>query len=452
MDAFDVGDWDDDAAPAPPSAGMAGPSAEEELEALLQAAEIGGSMQQPVQAPKPAKPSATSGDDASSTAPPQVELGFVAPYPWPPARPGHFPSKVGGEPVWLLPNRLPSGEALQCGRCGRRLRFLMQLYCPRPEVAHGYHRSLMLFCCGGPCLRHAAGWRALRCNLPQDTPHYVEHEDGSFTAHGFDGLLAASPAAAAAGGSASASASHGGAASTTPPPAPAALPELLVSVDLEGDWQGIVAGADAAMREEAARLLSAYEAAEGPEWASASKASEPGGRAQSARGSSSAAASATDDEDDCDDDDDEMEAEGSFFAFQRRTSAHPEQALRYSRDPAGTPLWAGLRGQPPPGVPPPCERCGAPRSFEFQLMPQLLCAIESAEEGGSAAAAANAAAPAPPAGVRPAGEGAAAVLGGESDLDFGVVAVYSCSATCAAPDDPASSAYAHEFCWHQPLE
>ena len=60
---FDVGDWDNDAAPAAPSAGMAvaaGLPAEEELDALLRAAEIGGSMQQPKQASKPAKPSAIS--------------------------------------------------------------------------------------------------------------------------------------------------------------------------------------------------------------------------------------------------------------------------------------------------------------------------------------------------------------------------------------------------------
>jgi hypothetical protein len=68
------------------------------------------------------------------------------------------------------------------------MRFLMQLYCPRPEVPHAYHRSLMLFCCGGKCLRSQGGWRALRCNLPQDMPWYVEHPDGTWSAHGREAL------------------------------------------------------------------------------------------------------------------------------------------------------------------------------------------------------------------------------------------------------------------------
>ena len=117
---------------------------------------------------------------------------------------------------------------------------------------------------------------------------------------------------------------------------------------------------------------------------------------------------------------------------ERRTSANPEHALRYNRDPSSVPLWAGLKGQPPPGAPPPCARCGAARTFEFQLMPQLLCAIEDAL---------------PP-------RDAAAALSDEADLDFGVVAVYTCSASCtvAADGDPATSAYASEWCWHQPLQ
>jgi hypothetical protein len=131
--------------------------------------------------PPPPKP-------PSVDAEPVVELGFVSPYPEAPAKAWHFPSKVGGEPVWLLPERLPTVSLHCAAGCGRQMRFLMQLYCPRPEVPHAYHRSLMLFCCGGKCLRSQGGWRALRCNLPQDMPWYVEHPDGTWSAHGREAL------------------------------------------------------------------------------------------------------------------------------------------------------------------------------------------------------------------------------------------------------------------------
>lgn len=483
---FDVGDWDEDepttstAAATPPANDAA------DLEELLRAAEI-SSMQQPKPAkqqartPRHAQPAGAAAPAGVPSAPP-IELGYVSPYPWSPAQPDHFPSKVGGEPVWLLPNRLPSAEAMRCGCCGRSLRFLMQLYCPRPEVEHAYHRSVMLFCCGGACLQRAGGWRALRANLPQSTPHYVENDDGSFTTHGFERLLSTSSPSEGGAKMTAAAANAGGGAATGAAGAPAvpppALPELLVSVWLEGDWESQVAYDDEEMRAEAHRLLAAYEASEGPEWmhaqgdcsgdytprassvASSSRSVAKSGVTPGVKsacgadgsggggGGGASSAAATDDEDDGDDEDDEMEAENSFFAFQRRTSANPEQALRYSRDPKGAPLWAGPQGQPPPGAPPPCERCGAARTFEFQLMPQLLCAIESAMPESTAAV------PAVPPGGAMGGSnpaGAAAVLGDENDIDFGVVAVYTCSASCAATDDPALSAYANEWCWHQPL-
>ena len=130
--------------------------------------------------------------------------------------------------------------------------------------------------------------------------------------------------------------------------------------------------------------------------------------------------------------------EEGFFAFQRRTSAYPEQALRYNRAPNGTPLWAGTRAKPPPGFPPQCELCGARRTFEFQLMPQLLCAIEAAEDERRPDLS-----PSPPAvdALR------AASATDEDALDWGVVGVFTCSASCRVD----ACGYAVESVWHQPL-
>jgi len=150
------------------------------LEALLRQVELGPPAfpsTKPAARPSKKPTTTTSPDAARGTS---VELGFTSACPEGYSTPTSFPSKVGGAPVWLDP-RHPPARALACTRCGRRLRFVLQLYCPRPELPHAYHRSLLLFCCGGECLRTGAGWRAFRCVLPAETPLYVERPDGAFS-------------------------------------------------------------------------------------------------------------------------------------------------------------------------------------------------------------------------------------------------------------------------------
>ena len=52
------------------------------------------------------------------------------------------------------------------------------------------------------------------------------------------------------------------------------------------------------------------------------------------------------------------------------TSARPGQVLRYCIDAGAAPMWGTVK--PTPRAVPPCERCGAPRRFEFQILPQML--------------------------------------------------------------------------------
>lgn len=56
--------------------------------------------------------------------------------------------------------------------------------------------------------------------------------------------------------------------------------------------------------------------------------------------------------------------------FQAVTSAQAGQVLRYCRDERAEPMWA--IGKPVPSKIPDCERCGACRRFEFQILPQML--------------------------------------------------------------------------------
>ncbi|EOD12852.1 putative programmed cell death protein [Emiliania huxleyi CCMP1516] len=253
---FEVGDWGEEEAPPPPRT-----VADADLEALLQRVEL-SPAEAVAAAPARAKP--------------------------PPAR-AHprFPSKVGGAPVWLHPQ--PPG-ALACARCGRGLRLLVQLYCPRPGMPHAFHCSLLLFCCGGDCLETPAGWRALRCG-------WLE----------------------------------------------------------EWDWSEVAAAEAAAERY---RARHAADAGAAPDDAlSEAELGEGEG------------------EDEGEDD--------ALAAFQRRVSAWPEQVLRYCHHADAQPLWLSRLRRP--AEVPPCGRCGAPRWFEYQIVPNLDPVIVALVLGNSAA-------------------------------------------------------------------
>ena len=119
-------------------------------------------------------------------------------------------------------------------------------------------------------------------------------------------------------------------------------------------------------------------------------------------------------------------ADPIFRKFRERVDREPEQVLRYDR--GGTPLWIGPKT---PEVAkrevPPCAVCGGPRVFEFQVMPQLAAVLEqetTAREVRSAVA-----------------------TKAMEELDWGVLAVYTCSKSCDIAAD-----YAEEFVWHNPVK
>ena len=211
--------WGAPTDPAPVEASALPPKADAGLEALLQQVAL-----QPVVAKPKTSKRATAVSAAPAVteqaAPGGVELGFVSACEEEWLQPHQFPSKVGGEPVWLEPAATPPEEALTCGTCSRPMRFLLQLYCPRPELPHAFHRSLMLFCGGGRCLGASTGWRALRCNLPASTPYYEAQPDGSYTAHARQQLRPSFWQ------------------ERSGPSSRPTLPQLWVSVGMEGDWRG----------------------------------------------------------------------------------------------------------------------------------------------------------------------------------------------------------------------
>ena len=116
----------------------------------------------------------------------------------------------------------------------------------------------------------------------------------------------------------------------------------------------------------------------------------------------------------------------------RLTRTDNTQVLRYCFDEGARPLWPSVSYAPEhtSATVPPCARCGAARRFEFQVLPTLVNHLDVDSELNSA-------------------------------IDFGSIAVYTCSRSCAPPAsdgtrgmnaDGKSEAYAEECVLvHPPL-
>ncbi|KAF4715030.1 Programmed cell death protein 2, partial [Perkinsus olseni] len=288
----------------------------------------------------------------------------------------YFPSKIGGSPAWLDPELLPSGE-LTCDSCAKPMAFLAQLYSPGENDA-AFHRSIYVFactCCPG-------SFRALRSQLPRDNAYYPPVPASEDDTTVSDDLVT------------SRSCSLCG------------LPRDVAECDgqgvhaacrrrLEGRWKlkvdefGLfIEECDEEMTDsESDVLTSDLIGDEGHLLEEYEKK----------------------DEDEIMDDSEveafnelcpEIDADDQAHKeFEILAKANPGHVVYYCR--GGEPVWLTSMGKEP-ASPTPCERCGAPREFEFQIQPQL-------------------------------------VYKASCDFDFGVVAVYTCSADCEI------EGYAREF-------
>ncbi|KAF4757789.1 Electron transfer flavoprotein alpha-subunit [Perkinsus olseni] len=120
----------------------------------------------------------------------------------------------------------------------------------------------------------------------------------------------------------------------------------------------------------------------------------------------------------------EDERNTSFLKFQERINRFAGQVLRYDYN--GSPLWAGKFAEESKKAiarqVPPCRACGAPRAFEFQLLPSLFYLSGWFE-------------------------------GHESEMEWGIAAMYTCSEDCQGSGglsfNPAASVY-EEFVLLEP--
>ena len=81
--------------------------------------------------------------------------------------------QIGGSPSWLNPRDLPLGSPIKCPDCDSLMKFIAQLYAPVNDD-EAFHRTLYIFACPSS-LGCQNGVAALRCQLPQINDFYPQN-------------------------------------------------------------------------------------------------------------------------------------------------------------------------------------------------------------------------------------------------------------------------------------
>ncbi|CAJ0598758.1 unnamed protein product [Cylicocyclus nassatus] len=347
--------------------------------------------------------------------------------------------KIGGKPSWLNPKFLPTSAELQCSICQKPMCFLIQVYATSEnDPPHSFHRTLFIFICRNPhCSKpnNASNIAVFRCCLPRRNPYYSY--DGPMDPD-LDGDV-------------------------PDPRLPEDAPQLCEICGCYASKKCGKCGESwyCCRDHQALDWISRHKQSCGVAAEATTSLTNPlnkfvfkeyGIEMDQEYVPATLLESLNEASDDDDDDDDstaedeseeikkkrmaefenfmaknklqndqfksdELEAavceqqnDSSFERFNRLLSLESEQILRYQR--SGTPLLATDRAPAPQGIPP-CERCGAPRTFELQLMPHLLSLIEVDQIGQS--------------------------------IDWASVYVYTCSNSC----EITNGGYAKEYVFKQ---
>uniref|UniRef100_A0A0G4FGV6 Programmed cell death protein 2 C-terminal domain-containing protein n=1 Tax=Chromera velia CCMP2878 TaxID=1169474 RepID=A0A0G4FGV6_9ALVE len=336
-----------------------------------------------------------------------------------------FPSKIGGKPAWLDPCNLPAPDTFFCERCGHLMTFMLQIYASLDD-AQCFHRSLLVFFCRN-C---GDSLRAFRCQMPRKNHFYspdppdeknkdLRDEWREKLCCGTCGLPVRVPGRVAEGGDGSVSVSACEVTEGSHKVCKGAaegrvlheqvleidteeIDEEAVQEDLETD-SPVAKGGTSESHEE--KLLKQYEERVREDPANAMDDSE-----QAVFESLHAAQNA--------------ERDPAFAFFMRRIKAGGDSShvIRYAYK--GSPLWFATEGQlcldtqkrredtedkekgegqmgkkkEKQESVPPCENCGSPRVFEFQIQPHLIYLSQ----------------------------------GGLGKLEYGVLAVFTCEKNCSS--------------------
>lgn len=316
------------------------------------------------------------GSSASTSSPQEVDelVGFMEDAPEEEDRymlqRRFFPSKVGGRPAWLIPNRLPTDQHMTCEKCGLPLRFLMQVYASqgdyRPQC---FHRTLHFFCCTG-C--QPSEIRVFRAQLPRENAFYSseepDYDDDTLEDKVLESSLKKHPYCTGSG-------------------RPAYYfdeRELSVSSTAKDEDEDSSDDSEAEEDEETKKIIEDLNGA-GDDKSGEDEITTKEGFEESEN------------------------KDAQFRRFLLFAKAHQGHVLRYAL--GGEPFWFAEAGQLSSKVPK-CENCGAPRTFELQVQPQLISMLKS------------------------------------DRLDWGIACCYTCSESCNPP--ATGCAYLEEWMYVQP--
>ncbi|EKX74341.1 conserved hypothetical protein [Theileria equi strain WA] len=308
----------------------------------------------------------------------------------------YFPSKLGGYPAWLNPVDLPEENELHCDICSSIMTFAIQVYAPDDiyEENDAFHRVIYTFVCQ-PC---GTNWKAFRSQLPRQNDFYDYHPVDDNIIFPDSELI--SNCCLACGLPSNKVASE---------PIPNINSLKVALVDSETEFRelhyrcniAVKYGSLSPVLDEWILNICEGEIAHDEDYLSHEKSlyekyidNKNAGEEEMTRA----------EEEDVENMQEENKTiDESFMKFCKKTT--PNEVLYYCR--GGEPLWISDRS-PRPVIDganlsandeseimvPKCESCSGPRSFEFQILPQLLFYISS------------------------------------DRIEFGSVSVYTCSKSC----------------------
>ncbi|CAN9506961.1 unnamed protein product [Ophioblennius macclurei] len=340
----------------------------------------------------------------------KVDLGFLEKAEaWRLLSP-QFPSKVGGKPAWLSQRGLPSASRLECETCRQPMVFLLQLYAPIAGEDMCFHRSLFLFCCKTPeCYTRNSSscFKVFRNQLPRKNEFYSYNpppEDEPLSGPVEDPVSGVKLCwVCGCPGNKACSRCH----SVTYCGKPHQTLHWKHSHKKECCSQETSISATCPLLFAEKELVTEPEEVQEKD---DSNEAEEGG--ESSLEKSQHCPSIADNLAEADLEEmamQETEDNKLFQRFKKKIAPEPHQVVRYSR--GGSPLWVSSQHIPLDEDIPACI-CGAKRNFEFQVMPQLLNSL--------------------------------CVDSTEASIDWGTLAIYTCSASCNHDEQ-----YCSEFIWKQ---
>jgi len=398
--------------------------------------------------------------------------------------------QMGGKPSWLNPKDIPRNH-LTCKCCSDPLVFVCQLYCPCDDITpNAFHRSFYVFACANNiCDNETTGTiRVIRTQLPEDNSYLPEEENECWAMHIPEswGVNICKVCGQRGNGKCPVQG------------------EYFCGRHHQKEYKKYVDKNDESSNDQDSPFM--------PSVLTSSELvveEEPPHGKDAKSGAKSRSTMFKSGDLDDDDSDEEFDRNLEQGDLNEMTGAGPEtvtkdivtmnfydrinkipdvntQCLRYLRWPdkeqcreTVTPLWIRSDYTPNDENIPSCERCGAERRFEFQLMPQMLHYLlkdhqmESSKhkpqnvinkkDTEAVRAASTILEQAPPEQVPPdlasttekAVEAARAKImeGGGNVPDWGVVSVYTCTKSCGGMDfieGEELGAYIEEFAWKQP--